>query len=374
MPAGLVDGAGLAPERLLRTGIRAAPLDEHEHAVGGEPRLLDVLGREGDGSAALADTLEQRPQRQPVTGIERGGGFVQQTTRGRPSKPDRDVDALRLPEREALDGRSSRRRAPRRQSARRARPPARARRPGARTTPGSRARSAGGRAPGAEARRRSRAAAVVGRCRRWPGGPASSESSVVLPAPFGPSRARRSPVFSASSTGPSTCRPPKRLINPAQAISGASALTRARVVRARCARDRDVEPAAREAARRPGLELDAPVQEDRDLAAHGEQRQRQQRAEDAVQLGARHQREDHQERMGAEGRSHHARHDHVPLELMDGEVEERDPERRDRRVDRARARGRQRAQDRPDVRDDLGRTSPTARGPARSDRPRARRR
>ena len=98
----------------------------------------------------------------------------------------------------------------------------------------------------------------------------------------------------------------------------------------------------------------------RDLAAHREQRQRQQRPEDAVQLGAGDEREDHEQRMRAERLAHHARHDHVALELVHREVEETDPERRVGRVDRREDDRGDRAEDRADVRDDLGRHRPQA--------------
>ena len=84
------------------------------------------------------------------------------------------------------------------------------------------------------------------------------------------------------------------------------------------------------------------------------------RAEDAVQLGAGDEREDHEQRVRAERLAHHARDDHVALELVDAEVEEAHPERRGGRVDRRERERRQRAEDRPDVRDDLGRHRPQA--------------
>src|SRR4029077_1276193 len=72
------------------------------HRVGCEARLLDILRREGDGTAALADALEHRPEREPMTRVERGRGLVQQEDARAAEQADRDVDALYLPEREPL--------------------------------------------------------------------------------------------------------------------------------------------------------------------------------------------------------------------------------------------------------------------------------
>ena len=75
---------------------------------------------------------------------------------------------------------------------------------------------------------------------------------------------------------------------------------------------------------------------------------------------ARHEGEDHEQRMGAERLAHHTRDDDVALELVDAEIEEPYPEGRRRRVDRRQDDRRQRSEDRADVRDDLRRSRPEA--------------
>ena len=67
---------------------------------------------------------------------------------------------------------------------------------------------------------------------------------------------------------------------------------------------------------------------------------------EAVDLAAGEQAEDHEQRMQAQRAPHHLRHDDVPLELLDAEEEQRDPERRDRMQDERVQHGRHRAEPR----------------------------
>src|SRR6185437_3967386 len=91
----------------------------------------------------------------------------------------------------------------------------------------------------------------------------------------------------------------------------------------------------------PLLQLD-PLREELPPGAPGrEQRQRDEDPGEAVDLAAREQAEDHEQRMEAERPPHHLRHDEMALELLDAEEEGRDPERRQRVLD-------ERVQDRRD--------------------------
>ncbi len=58
--------------------------------------------------------------------------------------------------------------------------------------------------------------------------------------------------------------------------------------------------------------------------------------------------------------AHHVRDDHVPLDLVDPEEEQRDPDRRQRVHDEREDERRDRAEPRPEVRDHLGERDPGA--------------
>src|SRR5437016_4485600 len=112
------------------------------------------------------------------------------------------------------------------------------------------------------------------------------------------------------------------------------------------------------------LHLDAeldPLGEELPRRASGcEQRQRDEDPREPVDLAAREQAEDHEQRMEAQGAPHDLRHDDVALELLDAEEEERDPERRERVLDERVQHRRDGAEPRPDVRDQLGESRPRA--------------
>ena len=65
-------------------------------------------------------------------------------------------------------------------------------------------------------------------------------------------------------------------------------------------------------------------------APGGEQRQRDERAREAVDLPAGEQPEDDEQRVQPQRVAHHVRDDDVPLDLVDAEEEQRDPDRRER--------------------------------------------
>ena len=64
-----------------------------------------------------------------------------------------------------------------------------------------------------------------------------------------------------------------------------------------------------------------------DRAADREQRQRDQRADQAVDVRAGEQAEDHEQRVQPQRAPHHLRHDDVALDLVDAEEEQHDPDR-----------------------------------------------
>ena len=70
------------------------------------------------------------------------------------------------------------------------------------------------------------------------------------------------------------------------------------------------------------------AQVDDGLAQHGQDRQRDERADDPGQLAAEQEREDHQERVDPQRVAEDERRDDVPLELLEGDEEQRDPQRR----------------------------------------------
>src|SRR5438067_3826919 len=112
--------------------------------------------------------------------------------------------------------------------------------------------------------------------------------------------------------------------------------------------------------RRPLLELDSLGEELPRCPAGREQRQGDEDSRKAVELAARQQAEDHEQRMEPQRAAHHLRHDDVSLELLDAEEEERDPERRERVLDEGVEHRRSRAEPRPDVGNELRHAGPGA--------------
>src|SRR5689334_6470773 len=110
--------------------------------------------------------------------------------------------------------------------------------------------------------------------------------------------------------------------------------------------------------RRPRLQLDPLGEELPGGASRGEQRQRDEDPREPVDLAAREQAEDHEQRVKAQGAPHHLRYHDVALELLDAEEQQRDPERRERVLDERVQHRRDRAEPRPDVRDELGEGRP----------------
>ena len=96
------------------------------------------------------------------------------------------------------------------------------------------------------------------------------------------------------------------------------------------------------------------------IARGGEQRQRDEDSGQAVDLATGEQPEDHEQRVQPERAAHHVGNDDVPLELVDGQEEECDPEHGDRVDDRRVQQRRHRAEPGPDVRDQLGDGDPGA--------------
>ncbi len=175
--------------------------------------------------------------------------------------------------------------------------------------------------------------------------PARIERSVDLPAPFGPTSATTSPAARSTSVGAARrdVRSGARSRAPTRSVT---------VVRRSSAR-----PAPpRQAAALPdhGSKLMRSEKNSQTARPGGEQRQREQRARQAVQLGARAEPEDHEQRVQAQRVAHHVRHDDVALDLVDAEEEQRNPERRDRMHDKRVEERRDRAEPRPEVRDHLG--------------------
>src|SRR3954466_10211675 len=111
---------------------------------------------------------------------------------------------------------------------------------------------------------------------------------------------------------------------PRRSGSGAGARPLARVL--------ELPLDGRRAAVLPLLELDPLAEELPDRAADREQRQRHERAWQAVDLPAGEEAEDDEQRMEPQRAPHHLRDDDVPLDLVDDEEQQRDPDRR-RRVD-----------------------------------------
>ena len=97
-----------------------------------------------------------------------------------------------------------------------------------------------------------------------------------------------------------------------------------------------------------------------DRARGGHRRQREQDAGDAVQLAAREQAEDDEQRMQAERVRHHVRDDDVALDLVDEDEEREHPEHRDRVDDEGVDRGRDGREPGPDVGDHLDHGRPDA--------------
>src|SRR5690242_68749 len=111
---------------------------------------------------------------------------------------------------------------------------------------------------------------------------------------------------------------------------------------------------------RPLLELDALGEELPRSAPRGEQRQRDEDPREPVDLAAREQAEDHEQRMEAQRGTHHLGHNDMPLELLNPEEEKRDPERRERVLHEGVQHRGDRTQPGPDVWDELGEGRPRA--------------
>ena len=110
----------------------------------------------------------------------------------------------------------------------------------------------------------------------------------------------------------------------------------------------------------PGVEADAARRRTPRSPGGGHRRQREQDAGDAVQLTAREQPEDDEQRVEAERVRHHVRHDDVALDLVDEDEERQHPERRDRVDDERVDHGRDGREPRADVRDHLDHRRPDA--------------
>src|SRR5690349_24395242 len=110
----------------------------------------------------------------------------------------------------------------------------------------------------------------------------------------------------------------------------------------------------------PGLERDAVGEELPERAADGQQRQRSQRTRQAVQLRARREAEDDEQRVKPQRVAHDVRHDDVTLDLLDAEEEERDPDRGERMHDERVDERRRRAEPRAEIRDHLRERDPCA--------------
>src|SRR5215218_9960666 len=81
---------------------------------------------------------------------------------------------------------------------------------------------------------------------------------------------------------------------------------------------------------RPGLEPNTLREEFPELAEDRQERKRDEDPRQPVELAAGEQTEDDEQRMQAERAAHELRHDDVALDLVDGEEEQRDPDRRHR--------------------------------------------
>ncbi len=179
----------------------------------------------------------------------------------------------------------------------------------------------------------------------------SSESLVSRTSPRSGAvrRKRRSRVTGNELTTKST--PPVDQAAGAGGVSGGGRLASARRLEADL-HERRIDG--------PPLQLDPLGEELPGGTAGREQRQRDEDPGEAVDLAAREQAEDHEQRVEAQRASHHSRHEDVALELLDAEEEERDPERRERVLDERVQHRRDRAEPRPDVRDELGEGRPRA--------------
>ena len=92
----------------------------------------------------------------------------------------------------------------------------------------------------------------------------------------------------------------------------------------------------------------------------GEQRQRDEDPRQAVDLAAREQAEDHEQRVQAQRAPHHLRHDDVPLDLVDEQEEDDHPHRRERMDEERVENRRHRPEPRAEVGDQLHQRHPRA--------------
>ena len=92
------------------------------------------------------------------------------------------------------------------------------------------------------------------------------------------------------------------------------------------------------------------LQVDDGLAQHRRDRERHERADEAVDLAAEQQREDDEQRVEAQRAPEDVRRHDVALELLQGDEQQRDPERHQRVLDERDDHRRRGAEDRADVR------------------------
>ena len=95
------------PDRILdgrRRSIRdnAAPRHHHD-PVGGDVRLVQVVGREEDGAAALGESLHRLPETAPGLDVHGRGGLVEDEQPGIADQRHREAESLRLAAGEAVD-------------------------------------------------------------------------------------------------------------------------------------------------------------------------------------------------------------------------------------------------------------------------------
>ena len=113
-------------------------------------------------------------------------------------------------------------------------------------------------------------------------------------------------------------------------------------------------------AARPRLERDPLGEELPHRLADGEDRQSDQRADQPVDVRAREQPEDHEQRVEPQRAPHHLRHDDVTLDLVDAEEEQHDPDHRERMHDERVDHRRDRAEPRAEIGQHLGQRHPGA--------------
>ena len=351
------DAQVLAEQRARRRphARRAAPRAARARARRARSRLVASLRREDERAAALAVLERSRPEALALRRVERRGRLVeQQQRRGAPRSASARFSRWRWPTESAPLVRPSSRRPKRGDAAVGAAPGS--------CSPSSRAKSSrfsrGVRPPvvarplrgpaDCAARRRSSTRPPLGGS-----APASSESSVDFPAPFGPISATRlagadldvgrlegdvprrsgAPTPRAASSGPALnaalprAGPRADRLRARRGLRGRLAPAPARAA----AGARRHRPRAPRRPRRHGSSSSAAGEELPHRAHRGRERQRHERCR-----AARRSRrppssaDDDEQRVQPQRVPHHLRHDDVALDLVDDEEEERDPDRRDR--------------------------------------------